>query len=186
MKTFNLTEQHIKLLRRAYVHWHRAEAGAPTIDPKRPYGNSNVEEDVAEILGLPYDSEDDNNTDKLLQLHQETETALQIVLCTGSFEPGMYVMQDYRRTLSWVKVEGDNFTVEPKVKPSKSPKMLKDGEKKEFKFTSGIKVVAERVDCDTPYVHVAKRQFSMTLCDFEAKDVAEGIEKALRILPSSK
>ncbi len=36
MKTFRLTESHLKLLRRANVSWCGDEHGAPQIDPKRP------------------------------------------------------------------------------------------------------------------------------------------------------
>lgn len=49
---FELTRDHLKLLRNAYVGWHDCETGAPRIDPKRPYGNQRVALDVAEILGI--------------------------------------------------------------------------------------------------------------------------------------
>jgi hypothetical protein len=48
---FTVTEDHLKLLRRAYIGWDDCEFGAPGIDPKRPYGNSDVIGDIAEILG---------------------------------------------------------------------------------------------------------------------------------------
>ena len=38
VKEFWLKEEHIKLLRAAYVQWNNCETGAPEIDPKRPYG----------------------------------------------------------------------------------------------------------------------------------------------------
>jgi len=41
-KTFVLTENHIKLLRKAYVTWEDGDFGAPSIDTRRPYGNSSV------------------------------------------------------------------------------------------------------------------------------------------------
>jgi hypothetical protein len=92
--TFDLTEQHVKLLRRMYVGWQDCETGAPEIDPKRPYGNSAVAEDVAEILTIEYDADEDGMTeefnDTMLAIHRQTELALQIVLSSGSFEPGMY------------------------------------------------------------------------------------------------
>lgn len=46
-----ITEEHLKLLKKAYWRYDEAEYGAPCINPKRPYGNSDVEEDIAEILG---------------------------------------------------------------------------------------------------------------------------------------
>lgn len=44
------TAAHLALLRRACWDWNECEYGAPSMDPKRPYGNSDVEDDLAEIL----------------------------------------------------------------------------------------------------------------------------------------
>lgn len=89
---FTLTESHIKLLKSMYVGWSPCEYGAPEIDPKRPYGNSSVEHDIHEILtGEEPDGElDDDLSYEYYKLHKETQTALQIVLRTGQFEPGEY------------------------------------------------------------------------------------------------
>lgn len=83
---FHFTPQHMKLLQRMYVEWEEGEAGGPAISPKRPYGNSDVAYDVAEILGIPVIERgpgtgmDDDQEVKLMVLHRETEVALQIVL----------------------------------------------------------------------------------------------------------
>src|SRR4028118_696601 len=61
-RRFELTADHIKLIRRMNVGWQSCEAGAPEIDPKRPYGNSCMVGDVAEILGWEVD-EDEGLTD---------------------------------------------------------------------------------------------------------------------------
>lgn len=113
MKTFIMTENHIKLLRRANVDWLGNEHGAPYIDHKRPYGNSEVYKDMISILvwpsiatwtvnGVvyPMDEQNDFDTPEMLRfvldkLHRETEVALQIILRTGSFEPGLYTASDY-------------------------------------------------------------------------------------------
>lgn len=109
-QTFTLTEEHVTLLRRMYVGWCGDEFGAPEIDPKRPYGNSNVVRDMYEILagatatwdddhGMPSGlspEEWDPEVVRLEELHKETRTALQVVLATGSFEPGEYVASEYR------------------------------------------------------------------------------------------
>ena len=76
---FTVTEEHLKLLRRAYVGWDPCEFGAPAIDCKRPYGNSDVISDIGEILGYervhwdPDDDGDYNETiaDNFTQLHAE-------------------------------------------------------------------------------------------------------------------
>jgi len=136
-KNFELKEEHLKLLRHFCVGWQDCEFGAPEIDPKRPYGNSDAEQDMVELLGLKelrqgvfefelfgqkfiLKGEDRNNIEfvgaedekllvQLRNLHKETETALQIVLATGKFEAGNYEADEYL----------DNWTV---ASPSKKPR----------------------------------------------------------------
>lgn len=88
---FTVTENHLKLLRSMYVGWQGCESGAPEIDPKRPYGNSDIEPDIHEILTgeTEYDLTEQQR-DKYQALHRETAAALQIVLSVGKFEPGIY------------------------------------------------------------------------------------------------
>jgi hypothetical protein len=106
---FVLTEDHLKLIDRMYVGWSDVEFGAPEINPKRPYGNSFVEGDIAEILGWHW--EEDVNGDvpeelyeRAVKIHKETETALQIILVTRSFVPGKYVKTDRYDDRSWGRV----------------------------------------------------------------------------------
>ena len=94
MKKFRLTVDHIKLLRHMWVGWGYSETGAPEIDPKRPYGNSDVNGDIHKIL-TGEDLSPDSDVD-YYELHRQTETALQIVLRVGKFEPGVYVCDTYR------------------------------------------------------------------------------------------
>jgi len=98
VKEFTVTDEHLWLLRRAHVFWNEGEFGAPSINPKRPYGNSNVYGDIAEILDVP-EAEWPNRDVNLsldaewryLRLHVETAIALQIALATGEFRTGRYV-----------------------------------------------------------------------------------------------
>jgi hypothetical protein len=96
---FNLTENHIKLLRNMYVGWSYCEYGAPEIDPKRPYGNSSVAYDIHEILtGQRPDELDDDLQEEYYKIHRQTETALEIILRTGKFQPGTYTTSSsYKR-----------------------------------------------------------------------------------------
>lgn len=105
-ETFTVTEQHLKLLRHAYVRWEDCAFGAPAIDCKRPYGNSYVIGDIREILhrdatvGLDEDELarwEKANREHLVRLHRETETVLQIALDTGEFRAGEYVRRNYGR-----------------------------------------------------------------------------------------
>ena len=110
MKHFTMNEDHLKLLRRAYVSWEDCEFGAPSIDCKRPYGNSAVLIDIAEILGMDGNKrhEDDEphyteaDTQYMNAIHIETETALQIVLATGLFQVGTYEADEY--SINWRKI----------------------------------------------------------------------------------
>ena len=114
-REFTLTEEHLKLLENACVGWQDCETGAPEIDPKRPYGNSSVWLDVAEILGKPLPEDGDESAsgqhlerstrEECERLHRETETALEIVLTTRSFLPGRYVLaNEYGPGVRWQRV----------------------------------------------------------------------------------
>jgi hypothetical protein len=102
--TFTVTEDHLTLLRNAYVGWDDMEFGAPGIDPKRPYGSSSPISDIAELLHPEYlelDDDDardewrDEHEDRLRTIHRETQTVLQIAISTGEFRAGTYVRRDY-------------------------------------------------------------------------------------------
>jgi hypothetical protein len=101
-KTFTLTDKHIKLLMHANVGWNNIETGAPEINGKRPYGNSDVAQDVIKLLfgEIPQDAMEALE-DYAMQLHSETETALQIILCTGQFKPGKYYQSEEYVYSSW-------------------------------------------------------------------------------------
>lgn len=96
--TFTVTEDHLKLARQMNISYDAyAEYGAPCVDPKRPYGNSNVEGDIAEILGweLFEDADGDRHLsaeqrDAAERMHREMETVLQILVRQLAIEPGEY------------------------------------------------------------------------------------------------
>lgn len=103
---FEITEQHIKLIENMYFEFYDwVEFGAPGVDPKRPYGNSDVYNDMAEILSItPAYVDEDDPTDiefsddqyaLMDRLHKETAQALQIIVRTKSFEPGTYEAEEY-------------------------------------------------------------------------------------------
>ena len=53
-KRFEIKEEHLKLVRRMVIRYDDScEFGAPSVDPKRPYGNSDVYKDIARIIKLP-------------------------------------------------------------------------------------------------------------------------------------
>lgn len=105
MDKFIITESHLTLLKNAFVGWDGCEYGAPAIDCKRPYGNSDVELDIAELLGWEYseDGLDDDMSELASKIHKETKTVLQICLVTGEFKTGVYVKTDKYDNTSWVR-----------------------------------------------------------------------------------
>ena len=114
---FTLTKDHVTLIRNMYVGWGEYDHGAPTINQKRPYGNSGVWDDIAfrllnwkDLTKLSEADEDDfyksseytDYMERAEKIHEETDQALQIVLSSGSFEPGKYVCNNYN---DWTLVE---------------------------------------------------------------------------------
>jgi len=103
MKTFEFTADHLKLLRTMYVGWQDCEYGAPEIDPKRPYGNSDVEPDIHEILTGETEYElTDEQRERYAQLHRETQTAIQIMLQLGQVQLGAYTTSTKYGTPGWL------------------------------------------------------------------------------------
>lgn len=107
---FTVTDEHLKLLRRAYVGWDGCEFGAPEIDAKRPYGNSDVIADIGEILGYSEEHWRDQYGDynetveaNFTRLHAETAIVLQIALATGEFRTGRYTCEKY--SVAWKRAE---------------------------------------------------------------------------------
>lgn len=64
------TVDHLTLLAEAEWDWNDCEFGAPSMDPKKPYANSGVEEDLADHL--PHLSEEER-----LRVHCELPAVLQ-------------------------------------------------------------------------------------------------------------
>jgi len=126
---FEVTEDHLRLLRRTFVGWDdSAYHGAPAVGIKRPYGNSDVVTDLAEII-VPVEGDDELDDyasftregelksvrtkdgreltqDDLLRLHREMELVLQILASNLEIAPGLYLKTRMYDSLSWRRVEG--------------------------------------------------------------------------------
>ncbi len=99
---FDLNSNHVALLKRANISWDgSAYAGAPGFDCKRPFGNGDIVSDIAGIIGIkPIETDDEDawpkgTTDYCMNIYKELETALQVVLVSGSFKIGQYVSDEY-------------------------------------------------------------------------------------------
>ena len=113
-REFTITKEHLLLAKSFYVDWDNCEYGAPSIDPKRPYGNSDVEEDICRILGkkkveVDYDKRYlTKDMEYAGKIHKEMEIALQIILCTQSFKEGDYYKEDEYGSKSWKLIQHEN------------------------------------------------------------------------------
>jgi hypothetical protein len=104
---FRLTAQHLKLIKTLMFKWpdedqasDRLDSGhwpAPTMDPKRPYGDMSwFQRDMAAVLSLELATEDGGKVlsaaqeKELQQLHWQTLGALQVFVENADFKPGNY------------------------------------------------------------------------------------------------
>ncbi len=107
---FTVTEDHIKLLKRAMVSWDDRFNQGPCIDPLQPYGSTCINCDVAEILdfkpwldretGKPYYTAP--QLARMSKVHRETQIALSIFLKTGMMLAGTY---EHSGLYDWKKVD---------------------------------------------------------------------------------
>ena len=105
---FTITADHLRLVGRLSFNWDDGEyyEGAPAVifvSKKRPYGNSDIEQDLAEILdpdGYETIDWDDPgawdtywaaNGDRFLKTHVETCVVLNIICETGQFRTGHFI-----------------------------------------------------------------------------------------------
>lgn len=114
-QTFRLKPEHIKLLQKSYIDWWGAEAGSAVIDCKRPYGNGDHLKDMCEILNIKRKLDvrqtaesgdvyyDEKQEESLLDLHRQTEGALEVILRSKSFKPGLYEADVDEKNWKWVK-----------------------------------------------------------------------------------
>lgn len=99
MIQFTITEEHLKLIRRLQFD-NRSDCAAPSIDIKRPYGNSDVYRDIADIVGIPQpnrDRDEDFSPEQYRQmdkLNRGVTLALTIGVLTGGFAAGRYIATD--------------------------------------------------------------------------------------------
>lgn len=111
METFEITRDHLILAQGMFMDWCGDEYGAPSVDPKRPYGNSDVEEDICELLGWPeeprhpdYEPYTDEQRSKARALHLEMKIVLQICLCTQAFIAARYQQKEKYDDTSWERL----------------------------------------------------------------------------------
>ncbi len=114
MDRFEVRPEHMKLLTRIFFGYNDwTEFGAPEVDPKRPYGNSDVYGDLAELLGVEADGVDeygdavlsDETKAKLLRIHKEMPKVLGVLARNAAegISPGWYESPKYYN--DWKRVD---------------------------------------------------------------------------------
>lgn len=113
-QTFTLTEEHLKLMAGANIGWDDSSyEGAPGFDVKRPYGNKDVFVDIHHLLGgekigcggdAVREELTPEEESRYRKLHRELEYALEIVLHTCNFVPGIYTRQAFSSSSRWCLV----------------------------------------------------------------------------------
>ena len=104
IEIFKVRKYHLDLIKRLnFSGWDFTGFGAPAIDCKRPFGNSNVYKDMMDIMGWDYgeDSYDyiSANPDVKARLDDiysnELPQALQILTCCLGIKEGYYKKNHY-------------------------------------------------------------------------------------------
>ncbi len=125
---YHLTEEQVKLVRELHFSWAGGSEigydGAPCVGSKRPFGNSDVAYDILEILEPESYKELQEAMDHDELAEQELEEkafalyeryygtlahALQVIVASGSFEPGVYRCNRYCRNYELVTDEKEIF-----------------------------------------------------------------------------
>lgn len=88
VNTFNFTNTHLKLLRNFSTYWNNVEYGAPAVSPKKPYGNSDIEDDIRDILQTKL------SDNKCYKIHRSLGNALDIFLQHAVLPEGKYIRKD--------------------------------------------------------------------------------------------
>jgi hypothetical protein len=99
--TFQLTDDHLKLLRHIRVDWNPPE-GYTGINFKRPYGDMTYFElDMAAILGIPASADEFSDDQRRIfhTLHTDMLFALPVLLRLGKISTGHYQVVDDKWSL---------------------------------------------------------------------------------------
>lgn len=103
---FLVTNDHLKLLDRIFFEPGDGYWESPMVDPKRPFGNSDIAEDIAELLGWEVDADDgltDRQETEARMIHDGLVTVLQI-LCANvqtGISPGVYRNHGDKYSADW-------------------------------------------------------------------------------------
>ncbi len=88
---FEITKEHLKLLRQAQLEWVPSAWGGWQQNMRRPYGSEEFRTDVSGV----YDTELLLSEEECLKLHRGAAMALQIALKTGKFKAGTFRAPKY-------------------------------------------------------------------------------------------
>ena len=108
---FNVTENHIKLIKKLNINYFEGELCVSIIDMKTPFGSKNMHQDMAEILNIKMPDKEtkpekyEQTIESLKRGFSELRYCIQILCQTLSLKKGTYASSDYG--FSWeLKEEG--------------------------------------------------------------------------------
>lgn len=90
--SFEVTDDHMALLKHLTLRWEGCEYGAPAVDCKRPYGNSDVVSDICDILGwvVGDDGPTEAQSRAARRIHEQTLFVLMAFVATESWGEGLF------------------------------------------------------------------------------------------------
>jgi len=103
---FELKQYHVDLLTNANIDYvSGCEWGWLGLDCKRPFGNGDMTGDMAKIMGIEQIETDEGpqwpkgTHEKMVKIfEEELPIALEVILESKSFEPGVYEKEEYMGT----------------------------------------------------------------------------------------
>lgn len=97
IKRLKVEQHHIDLLKLMYIDMNYGDGCGPGCNTKRPYGNSDICRDIANVLD--YDDEDltSEQYDVIWKVHEEMVCVLQILCdnCEDGIKLGVYESSEY-------------------------------------------------------------------------------------------
>lgn len=121
MKEFELKAEHIKVMSelnfKTTISLIGGDRYIPTVDRKRPFGNSGITSNVLEILGRNCDDETGEykaeDVDMAERLIIELPVALEIVMRNKTFEPGTYEVNEYSAYYNYMHIRNYKLLEKP-------------------------------------------------------------------------
>ena len=99
VERLRVTEEHLLILKNLKIAWQYRGLGGPGVDIERPFGSSNVVDDLARILSL--ENQDEDMEAYLSDLYTDMTQCLQILIQCLGIEEGIYQREKKESCSDW-------------------------------------------------------------------------------------